>query len=173
MAQQYSIQYGVPYSILRASWVFQEDDLLNHFSLLENVNPAEPGHGFTTGHPWLRFGADADRRNVAAQDGDEDSVLSTYRRLIALRRASPALRAGTLQLASVGTPDVLNALAPVLPELVGGSAGDGTMATWNRCVTAFPTESESASSLTAYASNEGEIAAGAGGIRNSNCKDRC
>ena len=46
MAQQYSIQYGVPYSILRASWVFQEDDLLNHFSLLENVNPAEPGHGF-------------------------------------------------------------------------------------------------------------------------------
>jgi len=68
---------------------------------------AEPGHGFTTGHPWLRFGADADRRNVAAQDGDEGSVLSTYRRLIALRRASPALRAGTLQLASVGTPDVL------------------------------------------------------------------
>lgn len=46
MAQQYSIQYGVPYSVLRASWVFDGDDLLRHFSLLENVNPAEPGHGF-------------------------------------------------------------------------------------------------------------------------------
>jgi UDP-glucose 4-epimerase len=46
MAQQYSIQYGVPHSILRASWVFQDDDLLQHFSLLENVRPAEPGHGF-------------------------------------------------------------------------------------------------------------------------------
>jgi nucleoside-diphosphate-sugar epimerase len=46
MAQQYSIQYGVPFSILRSSWVFQDDDLLQHFSLLENVRPAEPGHGF-------------------------------------------------------------------------------------------------------------------------------
>lgn len=46
MARQYSIQYNVPVSILRASWVFQDDDLLQHFSLLENVNPAEPGHGF-------------------------------------------------------------------------------------------------------------------------------
>lgn len=46
MAQQYSVQYGVPFSVLRASWVFQDDDLLQHFSLLENVKPAEPGHGF-------------------------------------------------------------------------------------------------------------------------------
>lgn len=46
MAQQYAIQYGLPVSILRSSWVFQDDDLLRHFSLLENVNPAEPGHGF-------------------------------------------------------------------------------------------------------------------------------
>ncbi len=46
MAEQYSIQYGVPYTVLRASWVFDGDDLLRHFSLLENVNPAEPGHGF-------------------------------------------------------------------------------------------------------------------------------
>jgi nucleoside-diphosphate-sugar epimerase len=46
MARQYAIQYGLPVSILRSSWVFQDDDLLRHFSLLENVNPAEPGHGF-------------------------------------------------------------------------------------------------------------------------------
>jgi UDP-glucose 4-epimerase len=46
MAGQYAIQYGLHVSILRSSWVFQDDDLLRHFSLLENVNPAEPGHGF-------------------------------------------------------------------------------------------------------------------------------
>lgn len=46
MAGQYGIQYGVPVTVLRSSWVFEHDDLLNHFSLLRNVNPAEPGHGF-------------------------------------------------------------------------------------------------------------------------------
>jgi nucleoside-diphosphate-sugar epimerase len=46
MAQQYAVQYGVPVTVLRSSWVFEGDDLLKHFSLLRNVNPAEPGHGF-------------------------------------------------------------------------------------------------------------------------------
>jgi UDP-glucose 4-epimerase len=46
MAEQYGIQYGVPFTILRSSWVFDGADLLNHFSLLHNVRPAEPGHGF-------------------------------------------------------------------------------------------------------------------------------
>ena len=46
MTQQYSYQYAVPFSILRSSWIFERDDLLTHFSLLKNVDPAEPGHGF-------------------------------------------------------------------------------------------------------------------------------
>ncbi len=46
MARQYAIQYGVPVTILRSSWVFDADDILNHFSLLKNVDPAEEGHGF-------------------------------------------------------------------------------------------------------------------------------
>ena len=46
MTEQYHHQYGLPYTILRSSWVFENDDLLNHFSLLKNVNPAEKGHGF-------------------------------------------------------------------------------------------------------------------------------
>lgn len=46
MVQQYGIQYEVPWTILRSSWIFQGDDLLRHFSLLRNVDPAEPGHGF-------------------------------------------------------------------------------------------------------------------------------
>lgn len=46
MTEQYRHQYGLPTTILRSSWVFENDDLLNHFSLLKNVNPAEKGHGF-------------------------------------------------------------------------------------------------------------------------------
>lgn len=46
MAEQYAIQYRVPVTVLRSSWVFTGGDLLNHFSLLHNVRPAEPGHGF-------------------------------------------------------------------------------------------------------------------------------
>jgi len=46
MAEQYAIQYGVPITILRSSWVFEGADLLRHFSLLNNVRPAEKGHGF-------------------------------------------------------------------------------------------------------------------------------
>ncbi len=67
----------------------------------------ETGHGFTTGRPWLRFGDDAADRNVAREVGDPDSVLSTYRRLIALRRSSVALRSGTLRVVQTGTRDVL------------------------------------------------------------------
>jgi len=46
MAEQYAIQYGVPVTVLRSSWVFEGSDLLKHFSLLQNVRPAEKGHGF-------------------------------------------------------------------------------------------------------------------------------
>lgn len=69
---------------------------------------SKPGHGFTTGRPWLRFGDDAASRNVAAQGADAGSVLATYRRLIAMRRSSEALRSGTLRVVETGSPDVLS-----------------------------------------------------------------
>ncbi|MGQ9729969.1 MAG: NAD-dependent epimerase/dehydratase family protein [Candidatus Zipacnadales bacterium] len=53
MTEQYACQYGLPYTILRSSWIFEKDDLLNHFSLLKNVNPAEPGHGFGAQPPHI------------------------------------------------------------------------------------------------------------------------
>jgi alpha-glucosidase len=65
------------------------------------------GHGFTTGRPWLRFGEDAATRNVEGQRADAGSVLSTYRRLISLRRSHQALRSGTLRLVQTDTPDIL------------------------------------------------------------------
>ena len=67
----------------------------------------EHGHGFTTGRPWLPFGDDAATRNVGTQTDDPSSVLTTYGRLIALRRQSEAVRTGTLRLIDERTPDVL------------------------------------------------------------------
>ena len=67
----------------------------------------EPGHGFSPARPWLRFGGDAATRNVATQADDHGSVLSTYRRLLAARRAHPALRTGARRLVDSGSADVL------------------------------------------------------------------
>jgi alpha-glucosidase len=66
-----------------------------------------PGAGFTTGRPWLPVAPDAAQRNVAVQSADPDSVLSFYRRLIALRRGTPAIGHGDQELLDVGDADVL------------------------------------------------------------------
>jgi len=50
------------------------------------------GYGFTTGTPWLPFGANHDgRHSVAAQVGDPTSPLERTRALLHTRRALPAL----------------------------------------------------------------------------------
>jgi alpha-glucosidase len=51
--------------------------------------------GFSTAEPWLPLGFDYQYCNVEAQKRDRDSMLTLYRRLIALRRAEPALNVGT------------------------------------------------------------------------------
>jgi len=50
--------------------------------------------GFTTGIPWLRLGPDYQGRNVAAQRDDPGSLFTFYRRLIWLRKETPALLHG-------------------------------------------------------------------------------
>lgn len=52
--------------------------------------------GFSPAEPWLPLHPDWRTRNVAAQAADPDSMLHLYRRLLAVRRASPALSLGTL-----------------------------------------------------------------------------
>jgi alpha-glucosidase len=66
-----------------------------------------PGAGFTTGRPWLRIAPDADRRNVELESRDPDSVLAVYRRLLAFRATSPALRRGSMTRLESGDGDVL------------------------------------------------------------------
>ncbi|MBF8291152.1 MAG: Aamy protein, partial [Chloroflexi bacterium] len=71
-------------------------------------NDARNG-GFTTpeARPWLPLVPDAATRNVATQAVDPGSVLSTYRRLLAIRRRLPALRSGGFRGVSVDHKDVL------------------------------------------------------------------
>jgi glycosidase len=60
------------------------------------------GGGFTTGKPWHDFAPGKETTNVAAQNNDRASLLSLYRTLIRARKASAALRQGTLNLLTPG-----------------------------------------------------------------------
>jgi alpha-glucosidase len=55
---------------------------------------SSPHGGFTSGTPWLPVATDGDIVNVAAQRDDPTSMLTFYRRLIGLRRVTPALSVG-------------------------------------------------------------------------------
>jgi alpha-glucosidase len=55
----------------------------------------EPAGGFTSGEPWLPLGEENLARSVAAQRDDPASMLSLYRRLLALRRSERALAVGS------------------------------------------------------------------------------
>jgi len=56
-----------------------------------------PNAGFSSGTPWLPVHPKSPRVNVAAQEGDPESLLSCYRSLLAVRRGSPALQGRTLE----------------------------------------------------------------------------
>ena len=51
--------------------------------------------GFTAGTPWLPLEPDYVTLNVEAQDSDPQSILSLYKTLLKLRRATPALNVGS------------------------------------------------------------------------------
>ncbi len=54
---------------------------------------ASAGHGWGPS-PWLPWAPEPERRNVATLRDDPSSILQLYRRLLAARRASPALSEG-------------------------------------------------------------------------------
>ena len=58
---------------------------------------AGDGAGFSNGEPWLPLGADHRRRNVDVARSDPRAMLALIRALLALRRAQPALHAGTIE----------------------------------------------------------------------------
>jgi len=60
------------------------------------------GHGWPLGNegaaPWLPLPPEAGERNRDAQQADPDSILNLYRRLLRLRKSTPALRVGEFEL---------------------------------------------------------------------------
>ncbi|MDX1689447.1 MAG: alpha-amylase family glycosyl hydrolase [Acidimicrobiia bacterium] len=67
------------------------------------TSDAGTGFGFGSTEPWLPFGTAAGRTSVADQRDDPRSMLALTRRLLRLRRAEPALHAGTYR-TMPGTP---------------------------------------------------------------------
>jgi glycosidase len=57
--------------------------------------------GFTTAKPWLPLNADWPTRNVVRMMAVPQSILTLYRRLLATRRAHPALSIGGFALVAV------------------------------------------------------------------------
>jgi glycosidase len=57
---------------------------------------SEPGAGFSVAEPWQPLGDDPPGADVATQDADPDSLLETYRSLVRLRAAHPALLSGAI-----------------------------------------------------------------------------
>ncbi len=58
---------------------------------------ATPGGGFTTAKPWHDPAPGREIANVAAETGDANSLLSTYRLLIRARHRSNSFRYGTME----------------------------------------------------------------------------
>jgi alpha-glucosidase len=62
---------------------------------------ADAGHGFTTGAPWLAFGAAPEETAVDVQDADPSSTLTYYRQLLAFRRGHAVWGAGEMRLVAL------------------------------------------------------------------------
>ena len=61
-----------------------------------------PGAGFTSGRPWLPLGEANRALHVAGQRDDPASMLTLHRRLLRLRRRTPALHTGAYQPVEAG-----------------------------------------------------------------------
>jgi len=66
-----------------------------------------PGAGFSAGKPWLPIPPRSATHNVATETGDPESVLTCYRRLLALRKGSRPLREGGYADLAPSDPDLL------------------------------------------------------------------
>src|SRR5690606_20947774 len=62
--------------------------------------------GFTDGEPWIGLNPNYEWLNVQAQVNDEQSILSFYRKMIALRKSYDCLLYGSTKLAETDCPDV-------------------------------------------------------------------
>jgi alpha-glucosidase len=91
---------------------------------------------FTTGEPWLPLAADHERVNVAAQEHDPGSLLSLYRRLLALRRSEPDLALGDYRTLAVDGDVLAFARGDSLAVALNLGAGEAPLALRGRVLAA-------------------------------------
>jgi len=65
------------------------------------------GWGFTTGRPWIAFGAEPDSTNLEAEELDPGSTYAFYRSLLSLRRGREAFGAGSLRILPTDDDSIL------------------------------------------------------------------
>jgi alpha-glucosidase len=65
------------------------------------------GYGFTTGTPWLAFGAEADATNLETERADDRSDYAFYEKLLAFRRGRDAFSTGALSVLTADNPSLL------------------------------------------------------------------
>lgn len=68
---------------------------------------AAAGHGFTTGAPWLAFGAAAEETAVDVEDKDPASMLTYYRQMLAFRRGHAVWGTGEVRLVALDVAAVV------------------------------------------------------------------
>ena len=87
-----------------------------------------PAGGFSTSQPWEPLADDWQLVNVAAEEGDLKSLLSTYRGAIKFRASHPALVGGTTFLVDGGAESVVGWLRAAADDLVLTVLNAGTTA---------------------------------------------
>jgi len=65
------------------------------------------GWGFTTGKPWIAFGADPELTNLETEQLDPASTYAFYRSLLSLRRGREAFGAGSLRILPTDDDSIL------------------------------------------------------------------
>ncbi len=65
-----------------------------------------PNAGFTTGKPWLKVNPNYTTVNAATQENDSNSVLNYFKKIVALRKSSPALIYGAYKLYDINNTKV-------------------------------------------------------------------
>ena len=63
--------------------------------------------GFTTGTPWIGVPANHTYINVETEEKDAHSILSYYKKLIALRKEYPIIAEGTIRFLDAGTDEII------------------------------------------------------------------
>ncbi len=105
-----SINY---YRILSSSGLSHEDvmDRLQARSRDNSRTPmqwsAGPCAGFSSGHPWIPLSHGRREANAEAEEQDPLSILSFYRRLIALRKSRPVIGKGGIRFLFPDEPGVI------------------------------------------------------------------